>query len=237
MSLEGMIITQSAIAIDGPGAVGKTTVGRLLAQRLCYLFVDTGNMYRAITCLAIEQGIDANDGKAMEHLAWEASIKFITSTDENDNGAERVMVAGRDLSEDIKQPEIDRQVSLVARHPGVRAGMVSQQRSLAARGKVVMAGRDIGTVVLPDARLKIYLTASVEERARRRHLELQELEYKAEYPSILRDLKKRDKIDSERKASPLRPAKDARRINTDALTPEEVVERILQLWRQANPLP
>jgi cytidylate kinase len=191
-------------------------------------------MYRAITWVAIEEGIDPGDEKALERLAWETKIELVAPGEGDGDEPERVMVAGRDLSEDIKRQEVDRQVSLVAKHPGLRQALVSQQRELAAGGDVVMAGRDIGTVVLPCASLKVYLTASVEERARRRHLELQGLGHRAEYSSILEALKRRDKIDSQRKASPLRPAKDAQVVDTDGLGPAEVVDRILFLWQRAR---
>ncbi|MFQ5933684.1 MAG: (d)CMP kinase [Dehalococcoidia bacterium] len=222
--------TESAIAIDGPGAVGKTTVGRLLARRLGYLFIDTGSMYRALTWLATEREIDASDEKLLQRLAGDIEIDFVPVADGDEGSPERVMVNRRDLTEEIKQPEVDRQVSIVSKHPGVRRAMVSQQRRLAAKGDVVLAGRDIGTVVLPDARLKLYLTASVEERARRRHLELQALGYKDDYGDTLGSLKNRDKIDSERETSPLKPAEDATLVDTDGLSPDQVVDQILELW-------
>ncbi|MFQ5873125.1 MAG: (d)CMP kinase [Dehalococcoidia bacterium] len=226
--------TDSTIAIDGPGAVGKTTVGRLLAQRLGYLFIDTGNMYRAITWLSIEQAIDPGDEKELERLASDIEIDFVRPAGTDTDAPERVTVDGRDLTEEIKRPEIDQQVSLVAKHPGVRKAMVSKQRSLVGRGGVVLAGRDIGTVVLPEARLKVYLTASVEERASRRYLELRDLGYEEDYRTTLSKLRTRDKIDSERRVSPLKPAEDARIVDTNDLSPQQVVKRILELWRLVN---
>jgi cytidylate kinase len=216
------MFAKSAVAIDGPGGSGKTTVGRMLAERLGYLFIDTGKMYRAVTWEAIQRGIDPNDAEAVTKLAEDLSIEFSQS------GPERVTVNDRDVTEEIKRPEVDRQVSLVSKHGGVRTALVERQRRLAERGKALLAGRDIGTVVLPDAGLKVYLLASSEERARRRHLELRNLGHEEDYDSILSSLKARDKIDSERELAPLKPAEDALMIDTDHKSPEQVVEEIIQ---------
>ena len=213
---------KSAVAIDGPGGSGKTTVGRLLAKRLGYLFIDTGVMYRAVTWEAMKRGIDPNDAEALTKLAEDLSIDFSQSE------TERVTVNDQDVTDDIKRPEVDRQVSLVSKHGGVRAALVERQRRLAAKGKALLAGRDIGTVVLPDAGLKVYLLASSEERARRRHLELRNLGHEEDYDSILTSLKARDKIDSERELAPLKPADDALMIDTDHKSPERVVDEIIE---------
>lgn len=224
---EGEVMSaESAIAIDGPGAAGKTTIGRLLAKRLGYIFIDTGKMYRAVTWEAIRRGIDSNDAKALQILADNLAIDFSRSDTETD--PERVTVDGRDVTDDIKRPEVDSQVSLVSKHRGVRTALVAQQRQLAAKGRAILAGRDIGTVVLPDAKLKVYLVASPEERARRRHLELQKLGHREDYSSILDSLRNRDKIDSERELAPLKPADDAVMIDTDHTNPEQVVDQIIE---------
>ncbi len=208
----------ATIAIDGPGAVGKSAIGSLLAQRLGYRFLDTGAMYRALTWLALELGIDLEDEKALEELASGARIEL---------AAEAVMVAGRDVTGDIRGEEVERGVSLVAKVAGVRRALVAQQRQMAQGGRVVLAGRDIGTVVLPRAELKLYLAASPEERARRRHLELVQRGEKAHYEQVLAELKRRDKIDSERALAPLQPAPDAKIIDTDGLNIEQVLAEIM----------
>ncbi len=208
----------ATIAIDGPVAVGKSAIGSLLAQRLGYRFLDTGAMYRALTWLALELGIDLEDEKALEELALGASMEL---------AAETVMVAGRDVTDDIRGEEVERGVSLVAKVAGVRRALVAKQQQLAQGGQVVMAGRDIGTVVLPRAELKLYLAASPEERARRRHLELVQRGEKANYEQVLAELKRRDKIDSERALAPLQPAPDAKVIDTDGLNIEQVLAEIM----------
>jgi cytidylate kinase len=208
----------ATIAIDGPVAVGKSAIGSLLARRLGYRFVDTGAMYRALTWLALELGVDLEDEKALEELALGANIEL---------AAEGVMVGGRDVSLDIRREEVERGVSLVAKVGGVRRAMVAQQRQMAQGGQVVMAGRDIGTVVLPHAELKLYLVASAEERARRRHLELVQRGQEANYDQVLAELKRRDKIDSERALAPLQPAPDAKVIDTDGLNIEQVLAEIM----------
>ncbi|MCH9037342.1 MAG: (d)CMP kinase [Chloroflexi bacterium] len=161
-------------------------------------------------------------------------IDIVRAPGTGNENSEQVMADGRDVSDEIKRPEVDRQVSIVSRYRGVREAMVAQQRALAAGEGVVMVGRDIGTVVLPDAALKVYLTASPDERARRRYQELRGLGASVEQTSILSDLVKRDKIDSERKESPLRPAPDSRLIDTTHLTLEQVVDRVLELWGAAS---
>ncbi len=208
----------ATIAIDGPGAVGKSAIGSLLAQRLGYRFLDTGAMYRALTWLALKLGIDLEDEKALEELALGASIEL---------AAEAVMVAGRDVTGDIRGEEVERGVSLVAKVAGVRRALVAQQRQMAQGGRVVVAGRDIGTVVLPHAELKLYLAASAEERAHRRYLELVQRGEEANYEQVLAELKRRDKIDSERALAPLQPAPDAKIIDTDGLNIEQVLAEIM----------
>ncbi len=210
----------SLIAIDGPVAVGKSTVGRLLARRLGFRFVDTGVMYRALTWLALQRKVDIKDEETLSLLAKEAEIDLTLSS-----RGETVLVQGCDITRELRDPEVKSCVSLVSKVPGVRQALVAQQRLLAQGEKVVMVGRDIGTVVLPQAELKIFLLASPEERARRRYVERGE----ANYDATLAELKRRDEIDSQRSLSPLRPAPDAKTIDTEGLSPEQVVDRILDL--------
>ncbi|MFQ5925591.1 MAG: (d)CMP kinase [Dehalococcoidia bacterium] len=215
----------SLIAIDGPVASGKSTLGRLLAQRLGYRFVDTGAMYRALTWWAIKLSIDLEDEEKLSQLAANTKIEFAPPAD-------NVLVDGDDVTRELQNWEVEAGVSLVARVAGVRKVLVEQQRGLGQKGKIVMAGRDIGTTVLPHAELKVYLVASVEERARRRYLELVERAEAADYEAILADLIRRDEIDSERSISPLQPAPEARIIDTDGLSAHQVLSEILSMMGQ-----
>ena len=198
----------SIIAIDGPAASGKSTIGALLAEQLGYIYFDTGVMYRAVTWAALDRGIDIGDETAITALAESVRIDVLTPT-VNDGRQDTVMCDGRDVTWAIRTSEVDRHVSPVSAYPGVRAAMTAQQRRIGLGGRVVMVGRDIGTVVLPEAHLKIYLDASVEERARRRQREMQARGEFAEFDRVLVGLIRRDQIDSERATAPLRPAEDA----------------------------
>lgn len=209
------------IAIDGPVAAGKSTIGRLLARRLGYRFADTGAMYRALTWKAIRLNIDLEDEEALSRLATNTKIELPSTGDSG------VLVNGQDITADIQNFEVEAGVSLVAKVARVREVLVKQQQRLAQGGKIVMAGRDIGTTVLPHAELKVYLVASIEKRAKRRYLELIERGETADYHTILADLIRRDEIDSERTISPLQPASDARIIDTDGLSPQQVLSEIL----------
>jgi cytidylate kinase len=211
-----------AIAIDGPVASGKSAVGRQVARRLGYRFIDTGMMYRALTWLALEREADLHDEAALTRLAEAASMRV-----EPDTG--RIMVDGADVTGRLRSAEVGEAVSLVSRVAGVRKAMVALQRELARGGGIVMAGRDIGTVVLPDAPVKVYLDASPDERVRRRHQELLAAGPGVSADAVREELALRDAIDSERTVSPLRPAKDAVIIDTSHLSLEQVVERILEL--------
>lgn len=215
----------SVIAIDGPGASGKNTVGLLLAQRLGYRFLDTGAMYRAITWRAMELGLDIGDAEALAELAGNARIEVLPPNDEN--LSELIMIDGHDVTQVIHSPRVDEKVSLVAKVPGVRRALVAQQRRMAEKGSLVMVGRDIGTVVLRHADTKIYLEASPEERARRRFKELKAKGETADYEQVLAQLRIRDGIDQGREDSPLRPAEDAKIVDTDGLTPQEVLAYVL----------
>jgi len=218
------------IAIDGPVAAGKSTIGGLLAQRLGYRFLDTGEMYRALTWKALKLNIDLEDEAELSQLASSTKIELVTLG----GGDERycVLVDGRDVVAEIHAPEVEAGVSLVARVAGVRTVMVEQQRRLAQDGKIVMAGRDIGTTVLPHAELKVYLGASFAVRARRRYQEVIERGEAADYQTILAELMRRDEIDSQRPISPLEPASDARVIDTDGLNPDQVLAEILSMMDQ-----
>ncbi|MDY6917350.1 MAG: (d)CMP kinase [Chloroflexota bacterium] len=211
----------STIAIDGPVAGGKSTVGRLLAQRLGYRFVDTGMMYRGVTWKALQCGVDLEDRGELGRLARNATIEFAP--------VDRVLVDGRDVTAALSEPDVEEGVSLVSRVACVREALVERQRELARDGQVVMAGRDIGTVVLPHADVKVYLDASLEERARRRHLELVERGEMVDYQAVLSGLRRRDEIDSGREVSPLRAAQDATLVDTDGLAVEQVLSRIMEL--------
>lgn len=215
----------AVIAIDGPGASGKSTVGHLVAQRLGYRFIDTGGMYRALTWLALLGELDFGDEESLVTLAETTPLTVRPGTSEYSGG--RLYAGGQDLTPFLHRPDVDAKVSLLACVPGVRKVLVEAQRRIAGEGGVVMAGRDIGTMVLPHADLKVYLDASVEERARRRFRELTEEGVQINFESVLEDLRWRDEVDQGRAASPMRPADDACIVNTDGRTPEQIVEAIL----------
>ncbi len=212
------------ITIDGPAASGKSTLGHKLAQALGYLYFDTGVMYRAVTWLALQEGIEISNEAAITHLAETARID-VRPPSVIDGRAYDVLVDGKDITWEIRQPAVEANVSPVSAYPGVRNALSTQQRRIGQRGKVVMVGRDIGTVVLPDAELKIYLDASAEERARRRYKELRGRGEPADYEQILQAMRRRDQIDSQRKVAPLRPAEDAHILCSDGLNIEQVFER------------
>jgi len=213
------------IAIDGPVAVGKSSVGHLLARRLGLFFFDTGLMYRAFTWKVLKLGISLGNEKELSQLASITRFDFIP----HQEGYLFPFIDGEDVSSQLLCPEIEEKVSMVSKVAGVRQVMVSEQRRLAQRGKVMMAGRDIGTVVLPWAELKIFLVASVEERANRRYKELLERGEKADYNVILAGLQRRDENDSCRSVSPLKPAADAIIIDTEKLSLQQVVDKIYAL--------
>jgi cytidylate kinase len=216
------------IAIDGPAAAGKTTVGRQTGFHLGYPFLDTGAIYRAMTWTALHRGVDLSDEDALSELANSITIDIGPPVPGSIEPCS-IFVDGEDVTRFLRQPEVEAAVSLVSRIEGVREALVRVQRDLAGRNAVVMAGRDIGTVVLPKADFKAFLDASVEERARRRFIELSAMGMEVTEEGVLRDLRRRDRIDSERSVSPLRPAEDAVVIDTDGLTLEEVVQRVLDL--------
>ena len=218
------------IAIDGPSASGKSTVGALLAERLSYLYFDTGVMYRAVTCIALQREMDVNDEAAISRLAEQLNIEVLPPTIA-DGRQNTIWVNGDDVTLELRHAHIDANVSVVSSYPRVRVAMVRQQRAIGAHGRVVMIGRDIGTVVLPQAPLKIYLTASAECRAQRRHAENLARGDATSYAEILRLMQRRDRIDSERATSPLRAANDAHVVDTEQMTIAQAVDAIEKLWK------
>lgn len=224
----------SRIAIDGPVASGKSTIGELLAKRLNYIYFDTGVMYRAVTWVALQRGIDLADERQVTTLAEDIHIQ-VTQPTVADGRQYTVYADGEDVTWQIRRPEVERGVSPVSAYPGVRTALTAQQRRIGLTGQVVMVGRDIGTVVMPDADLKIYLDASVEERARRRYQEIRARGEPAEYESVLRDIRRRDKIDSERETAPLRAASDAIIIDTTELGVAEVLAEVERWVNKPDP--
>ena len=216
------------IAIDGPAASGKTTLGILLAEALCYLFLDTGVMYRAVTWAALQRGVALDDEQALKDLAESADID-VRLPSKADGRTSDVLIDGQDVTWEIRLPEVEANVSVVSAYSGVRRALTVQQRRIGSRGRIVMVGRDIGTVVMPDADLKIYLDASMEERARRRYEEVCRRGEQASLEVILRGIRERDRIDSNRQVAPLRPAENAVILNSDGLDAREVLEEVLAL--------
>ncbi|MEC5252431.1 (d)CMP kinase [Bacillus licheniformis] len=213
------------IAIDGPAAAGKSTVAKIVARKKSYIYIDTGAMYRAITYLALEKGVDLNDEAALTALLKESAIDLTVSPE----GEQKVYIAGEDVTEAIRTDSVSNQVSIVAKYAGIREEMTKRQQQLAEKGGVVMDGRDIGTHVLPNAEVKIFLLASVEERAKRRFEENVKKGYNVNYETLAEEIRRRDKLDSEREISPLKKADDALEIDTTLLTIDEVAEKILQI--------
>lgn len=220
--------TPRRIAIDGPAGAGKSTVGALVAERLGYAFLDTGAMYRAVALLAARKGTHPEDGDGLATLAQDARIAIGPPTI-RDGRTYTVLLDGHDVTWAIRDASVDRIVSQVARHLRVREAMVAQQRALASRGRVVMVGRDIGTVVLPDAELKIFLTASANERARRRGEELAARGVRRPRQELLHEILRRDQLDSERVVAPLKAAEDAVVIETDGHTVGEALQHVLRV--------
>lgn len=218
------------ITIDGPAASGKSTLGQRLAQALGYLYFDTGVMYRALTWLALQQGISMQDEETLTALAEKVPIE-VTQPTKADGRAYDVWIGNQDVTWAIRQPQVDDNVSLVSIYPGVRRALSQQQRRIGLRGKVVMVGRDIGTVVLPEAAIKIYLDASLEERARRRFAEMRARSEEVTYEEVLQSLRERDRIDSTRAVAPLRPADDAVVIDSDGKDIDQVFELVLEIVR------
>jgi cytidylate kinase len=232
----------STITIDGPAASGKSTVGCLLADELEYLYLDTGVMYRAVTWVALQQGIAIEDEAAVTTLARRLQIDIlrvdvVKGGPEDDGRQYTVLADGQDVTWQIRRPEVDRGVSPVSAYPGVRAALTQQQRRIGERGRVVMVGRDIGTVVLPGADLKIYLDATLDQRAGRRYREILARGEPADYCQVLDSVRRRDEIDSGRALAPLKPADDAVVVDTTLLNVAEAIKRVLALvegWDQPS---
>ncbi len=220
------------IAIDGPVAVGKSTVGRMVASRLGYRFVDTGTMYRALTWKAIEQKIPFDDEAALSRMSANTTFQLTTT---GKNGQNNILMDGKDVTHQVRTAPVEKSVSLVSKVSEVRESLVRHQRRIAIEGRLVMAGRDIGTVVLPQAELKIFLAASPLERARRRYQELLDQSPKVNFEEVLSDLQSRDDMDIHRKASPLKPATDAYILDTEGLSAEQVANKICALALGKSP--
>ena len=216
----------NVIAIDGPVAAGKTAVGREIARILGFAYLDTGIMYRAITWLALNSGIAVEDETSLGELVRTNPMDLVGGE------GNRVSVAGHSLGPELRDPSVTGNVSVVSKASPVRRELVAQQRQIAAQGKIVMIGRDIGTVVLPDADLKIYVYASPENRARRRWQEMRDRGQPMDLETVLSETLARDEIDSNRADSPLKPAADAWELNTDGLDIEQVVQKIIALAKK-----
>ncbi len=218
---------KGVVAIDGPAGCGKSTVAQMLARRLGYVYVDSGAMYRAVAFWASQAALDVEqDTEEIGNLSGELSFEFQQVGDE-----QHLFADDEDVEEAIRSVEVSNLSSPVSAIPQVREHLVAAQRQMAAQGGVIMEGRDIGTVVLPDADLKVFLTATAGERARRRWRQLQEQGIIEDYEQVLRDQLERDKRDSSRAVAPLRPAEDARELVTDELTIQQVVD-VLESWLQ-----
>lgn len=224
----------AVITIDGPAASGKTTIGKLLAERLGFLFVDTGVMYRAVTWAALKGILPVGDEEAVTTLAEQIEID-IRPPSKQDGRDFDILADDRDITWQIRDSEVEENVSLVSSYLGVRKALSAQQRRIGLRGSVVMVGRDIGTVVMPEAQVKIYLNASLEERANRRYLELQKRDEHIDLESIKSAMLARDRFDSLRKHAPLRPAEDAIVLDTDGLNIQEVLEKIISVSEKLLP--
>lgn len=217
------------IAIDGPAGAGKSTVAKMLAEKLSFIYVDTGAMYRALTWYALEKNCDVNDEHILVNLLKETEIQLI-----NLKGVLHIYLNGQDVTGEIRSSQVTGQVSYVAKHGKIRKEMVAKQQELAVLGGAVMDGRDIGTAVLPQAELKIFLTATVEERATRRHEELISKGFSSDFTSLKQQIAQRDKIDSEREVAPLKKASDAVEIDSTSMTIIEVVEAIYTLVKKGD---
>lgn len=219
------MISNPYVAIDGPAGAGKSTVAKTLAKKLDFIYVDTGAMYRAVTLAALRKGIDLKDHDCLTRLARDVSVALLP----DGNGGLKVLLNGENVSEDIRSQEVSKNVSLVAMVPGVRKRLVELQRAMAARGGVVMEGRDIGTVVLPDAPVKVFLTATHVERAKRRREELAAKGNLIDQEQMEKEILMRDQIDSTREADPLTQAEDAVVIDSTSFSVKEVVDMIMAL--------
>lgn len=224
------------IAIDGPAAAGKTTVARILADRLGILLFDTGALYRAVTLAALRRNMDLTDEKALKKLAKSSHIDLSAPSVPDGRSAD-VILDGEDVTWEIRSPEVDANVSQVAAYPKVRKALLEIQRRIADGSRVVMVGRDIGTVVTPDAGTKIYLNATAEERARRRYQDMRKQGADIDYVTVLNELRERDYKDSSRATAPLKAAGDALHIETDGLDVDDIVSQIERIAGERWGLP
>lgn len=222
------------VAIDGPAGAGKSTVTKQLAAELGYDLLDTGALYRAVAWLSAQEGIPFRDAERVAQVARGMTIRFRTEGEVN-----RVFVGDREVTGEIRTPEISEGASLVSAYPAVREALLGQQRRIGAAGGVVAEGRDVGTVVFPDAEAKFFLTASVEVRAQRRYEELREKGQEVDLEATLEEIRKRDERDSSREVAPLRQAPDAVVVDSSRLSPDEVVRAMLAVVREreARPTP
>lgn len=227
-------MSASIITLDGPASSGKSTVGNMLAGRLNYLFFDTGVMYRAITLAALLQQLDLDNEQSLNDLAAKTKIDVYPPLF-NDGRQCTVLLNGEDVTWAIRAPEVDANVSVVSAYPKVRQILTDEMRAIGKRGRVIMVGRDIGTVVLPDAELKIYLDASPEARAERRQADFMARGIEKPYDEILAAIRARDKFDSTRATAPLKPALDAKIVDTTGLSVGQVVSKLMELVRAVNP--
>ena len=216
-----------AVAIDGPAGAGKSTISRVAAQKLGFLYVDTGALYRAVAYDILQNGIDPNDSCAVCKRLDSITVGFGY---ENDN--QQIYLNGNNITEKIRTPQVSAAASTVSAIPEVRRFLFSQQQDIARENNIIMDGRDIGTVVLPNAQVKIFLTASPEERAKRRYEELTQKGEKVSYEKVLQDMIARDRQDTERAIAPLRPAPDAVKLDTSGNTIEQSIAEILAIVRR-----
>ena len=225
-------MSKISIAIDGPSGAGKSTLAKSLAARLGYLYVDTGAIYRTIGYYAFSHGIDPKDENGVVASLPEIRVEMTYG----DDGLQHMLLNGADVTKEIRLPEISMYASAVSAHPGVRAFLLEMQRQLAHTSNVIMDGRDIGTVVLPDAKVKVYLTASSEERARRRCLELEQRGTPEPFEKVLKEIEERDWNDSHRAVAPLRQAEDAVLLDTTKLNFEQSEEALLKIIEEKTAL-
>jgi len=216
-----MTLKKISVAIDGPAAAGKSTVAKIIAEDYSYIYIDTGAMYRALTYIALQENVDCKNEQKVADVLSRIKIELFPS-----EVGQIVKVNSEDVTEVIRTNEVTNHVSYVAMHPLVREEMLKRQRQLASQGGVVMDGRDIGTHVLPDAELKVFLRASVEERAKRRHDENLKKGFDSDLDKLKQEIANRDKLDSEREVAPLRKAEDAIELDTTALSIQQVVKKI-----------
>ncbi|MDX8290674.1 (d)CMP kinase [Metabacillus indicus] len=216
-----------SIAIDGPAAAGKSTVAKILAEDYSYLYIDTGAMYRALTYMVLKKNEDLEDEVAVKEILSDAHIELVPS-----ESGQLVFVNGENVTEQIRSHEVTNSVSIAAKHASVREEMVKRQQDMAVNGRVVMDGRDIGTHVLPNAEVKIFLRASVTERAKRRHEENLSKGFTSDLAQLELEIERRDKLDSEREVAPLKKAEDAVEIDTTSLSIQGVVDEIKKIVQE-----